>query len=468
MLSAAFIGRLSPLAITVCLGCTPLAQPSTANALHGNAADLTIDAVSVPRRLTLPEIIERAQAEHPTALATRRRIEQADAAIDVASDPSNPELVLDVDTSLRDEPEQTELSARVTFPLDFNNRRWRRRVAESNALSARMDHRQAVRALREAALLSAIEVSYLSQRLVLDEQRETIAKERSRILNPATMSESGADLSDTAQRLRQYTDAIEAAEAASQARFETRRDLVHAKTELAEAMGMDLSEDPGAVEHLQVDEALLAHPDRLPALDDVVNAAVQDSARIDAARQLLRTRRLTTQAERHRWVPSEAGPRYDDRLGSDDDRIGFRFQTDLPIHDLNLNRSRVASFDAKYAEADLARVRNEVASQTMRDYQELTILNERLDEIDTGPSIEAQRAQLESPAVADILTVEERLALEETLLRRQRRRLDMRYRHARIRSRLRLHAVMPHIGFSQSLTEPIVLEAPGAYPEPRS
>ncbi|MEL6104540.1 MAG: TolC family protein [Planctomycetota bacterium] len=456
MLSAALIGRLSPLAFTVCLGCTPLAQSSTRTALPASVSEQsdqpqrvyaepllleTTDAWS----LALPEIIARAQTEHPAARATRRRIDQADAAIDVASDPSNPELVLDLDTSLRDQSDETEISARLTFPLDFANRRWRRRVAESNALSARAAHRETVRGLREAALLSAIEVAYLSQRLSLDEQWEALALERSRILDPSKRAGGNVNGDDAAERMREHAEAIEAAEAADQACFETRRDLIHAKTELAEAMGIDLSRNPVEVESLRVDETLLAQPASLPELNNVVEAAIRDSARIDAARQRLRTRRVAVQAERHRVVSSEAGPRYDDRLDSDDDRIGIRFQTDLPIHSLNLNRSRVAAFDAKHSEEDLRRVQNEVAAQTMRDYHELTILNERLLKIQTEDSIESQRARLENPTLADVLTGEERLALEETYLRRERRRLELRYRHARIRSKLRLHAVVSKV-----------------------
>ena len=145
------------------------------------------------------------------------------------------------------------------------------------------------------------------------------------------------------------------------------------------------------------------------------------------------------QVIRNTALASEIGPLYEDQLGRDDDNIGLRFQTDLPLLDHRRSGVAMAGFEALSAEEEVRVKRIEAAGAVARDYQELRAVASSLAKIQDDGFIEVQQATLERSREAGLMTGDQEIQIRQVILQRRRRQLELEHRFAVLRSRLHLH-----------------------------
>lgn len=399
--------------------------------------DQSISGSRQSASFTIPQIIALARTNHPIAIASNRKIRHAKAQVAVAGKKDNPEFVIDVETPLHDKNDATELSTRVTFPLfQSHARRSRIRVARAEVATAVASHQAELRRLSENALLTALRVAYLQEKVTLDEQSDQLARERMRLLSPELRD------GDLAQNLIDFNNATSDARQSGQELFGSRRDLSVAQVSLAEAMGFDLAGEFESDVAIDVNDSLGAIPLALPPRSEVIAAVLRDSQELVTAQSAIQKAWLEQELSRDDPLGAEAGPLYQDRLGRDDDTIGVRFQSDLPIHRKQRERMIVAGLRALGTEDQVQLKRHEIASSIARDYQELKSIAEQIrrDRLDTF--VADQEQILLDVEAQNVMTGEQIIRIRQSILDRRRDQLDLEYRFTMLRSKLRLHAVV--------------------------
>lgn len=401
---------------------------------NGRLKDPSTADPSKSQLYSIAEVIAKARIDHPLVIASAREIEQAKADVRVASNKQNPEFVLDIDTPLHDENGATQLSTRVTFPIGQS--RWRQtriRVARREVATAMAAHQAELRRQSENALLSALQLVYLQEKVTIDEQADQMARERLQLLSPELRD------GDSANNLVDYVNAGNDAQQARRKLFIGRRELAVAQVSLADAMGINLADEVESGISIVVIDSLRNTSLDLPSLQVVIAAALIDSAELVTAQSATQRAWLEQQLARIEPLSAEIGPLYQDRLGRDDDAIGFRFQTDLPVHAARRNNVISAGVRAQASE-DLVRwKRQRIANSTARDYQELKSLAEQLRQDRSDPFLENQEKLLFDIEAQEVMTGEQTIRIRQLILDHQRNQLNLEYRFAMLRSKLRLH-----------------------------
>jgi hypothetical protein len=389
-----------------------------------------------PPGLSIAEVVARARTDHPLAIASARLIEQARGNVRPAGRTPNPEFVLDIETPVHESSDATELSTRVTFPIgQKRGRNDRMRVARAGVAAATAGHVATLRRLSENALSAATLVAYLQERALIDQQSERLARERMRLLAPEFRD------GNAAANLVDFVDASEEFQRASRQQFETARELTLARVALADAMGIDLANDADSAEWLSVDVSLRPSSLALPPLRDVIAATLGDSAELAASHWAAEQGWREQRAARNPNLRIEAGPLYQDRLGRDDDTIGVRFRSDVPLNDQTREDTLIAGIRAQTFEDQVQLKRHEIAITVARDYRELESIAEQLRQDRSDSFLSDQTEILGEAEAADLMTGQQVLRIKQTMLRRKRDLLDLEYRFVMLRSKLRLHAV---------------------------
>lgn len=395
---------------------------------------------SASQNYSIAEIIAEARMNHARVIASGRRVEQARADVGVAGNKQNPEFVIDVETPIHDNNDATKLSTRVTFPLGQSRlRRSRIRVARSKVATAMAAHQAEIHRQSQVALLAALQLAYLQEKVALDELADQLSRQRLQLLSPESRD------GDSADNLVDYINAANDAHQARRERFNSRRDLAVAQVAVADAMGVNLGDETRTDVSIVVSDPLQSTSLDLPPLHDVIAAALIDSAELATALSATQQAWLEQQLYRNQPLATEVGPLYQDRLGRDDNKIGFRIQTDLPLHDAKRNSVIAAGIRAQVTEDSLKLTRQQIANATARDYQELKSIAEQL-RLDRADSLIADQEKiLADIETQNVMTGEQTIRIRQSILDRQRDQLNLEYQFAMLRSKLRLHGIKSSI-----------------------
>ncbi|MEM9828311.1 MAG: TolC family protein [Planctomycetota bacterium] len=421
---------------------------------EGHLTGFPVNASTAPERdasaLQIPGldvILADAVHRNPLVRAARQRANAARAAYDAADIPDNPEFVIDLDTPVHDQSDATELSTRLTFPIvprarqDASKRRararWVRLRAEASAIETRVS-----RELTQAWL--NLHLTAAALRVARD-----LARTRSQLadyLDPERL-----DTGDPGRNLIRYVeagqDATRAAGGAADLDRVLQSDLVRLATRLnrtseslrQQVIAANASED-GELPKWLTD---------IPNLPDESRwlAEQWDAAEIKRRQAAIVEQREALIASAKTDLNQEVGPRFQDRLGVNDDTIGVRFSTDVPLHDVNQEQREASLAGLAAASADLENERTEQLANAKSRYAELrelaaqirghfvTAANDGVDSRATrnfneraaleheayGRGIEV----LENERAEELLSTSQRLTIELALLERKRDRLEL-------------------------------------------
>ncbi|QEG01682.1 Outer membrane efflux protein [Stieleria maiorica] len=414
---------------------TPDDGPEPDHAIEGDHENDQEAVIPVSDALSLEEVVAQARLRHPRVIAAKRLIDQAESQVRLAASRQNPEFVLDLDTPVHDDQDATELSTRLTFPIGQTPAiRLRVRAARAEVARADASYQQTLRSVIDDALSAAIDLSFLEARAELDRQAYQLALRRHALLAP------GRNSGDAAENLVDHVNAANAVRQAAQDRFTSRRRLSLARNRLAEAIGMDPQTELEEVQTLSVESLLGECSASLPPLRDVIDAAIGASEELLAADWATRRGWIEHQQARLSPLSMEMGPRYQDRLGRNDDTVGVRFQSDLPIHDDGRAGVAATSINAQLLEDQSRLKRHQIIHALARDYRELESIAAQLEH-DRVDSIVAELERvLRAQDTQDVLTGQQVLRIEQAILDHRRDQLDLEYRCAVLRSKLRLDA----------------------------
>lgn len=418
----------------------PLATSDSSNPVAANpvAANFGQTDVSAPERIdpadaapidvvessayTLQEIVAFAQDHDPQVIAAQQQIDVARAQLIAAQTKENPEFVFDVETPIYDRNDPTEISTRLTFPFGTSRARSIRcQTARMAITQAQLTFAAAVERATDEAMLAGIEVAYLQQRLELQQHVEQLAERRIEQTRPELVEgEPGANVVDHVAAQLETQDAIAA-------RFETERALIAAQSRLAIAINFPHAPTVAFdFDQLELD---------LPTEEEMVQTAIAQSLNLAAANAEVDVRCWDYRLQRAIRVEKEIGPLYQDRLGEDDDFIGARFQTDLPVHDKRQGQIAESAALLKGRRQESQRLRSEIAALARRRHQELTVLAAQISQYREDPFVLTQRTFLADERNQQLLTGQQALRLEIAIAQRLSDELELAYQFARLKHR---------------------------------
>ena len=277
------------------------------------------------QEMTIDELVEHARANHPLLAARYSQADIARARLVAAGKFINPNFVLDTDTPVYTTEDPTELSMRLMFPLQTGHKRqYRRSVAWAGIRRAQLAASREEELIVRGTVDRAVEVLYLQQLVDLHEQLGELAQKRAEsLVQPVRPGGTRVNLVD-------QVEADMAAVSARSQELDATRRLRVARMQLAEAVGMSPDFLVSVAGELETDLSPL-----LP-LDSVLAIARQRNPAIAEAVATVAESRSQYCLQRSLAIPDlELGPLYQDRIGVDDDQIGGRIQSDLPIFDRN-------------------------------------------------------------------------------------------------------------------------------------
>ncbi len=401
----------------------PIELP-TPNQWH---TEVIVEHQSQATPYTLHQVLAHAKTNHPSIHAASREIDIARAGITTANTKPNPNLVLDLDTPLHDRDDATELTTRVTFPFGGSKeRQWRRRVAMAQVIKAEANFQATVRQVSDAATAAAIRSIYLQQRLALDTRVEQLAIERRQALTEGLPSDNPA------KNLLDQMEARIDVDQATQIRFATERELATTSSILANRMGMN------RYRVMKVVGTLEEVPLELPSLDEVITNSEQESEQIIVALANLNESRAFHCLQHNIGTDKQFGPRYQDRLGRDDDTLGVRLDLDLDVH--RVQQGPIAqSVQAMHQQQDrVALARHQWLGEVTRIHRELESLTAELAHYRNDQFLAEQRELLSDETAARFLTAAQRIEIERSVVRRELDQLERQYAIAVLRSQIRL------------------------------
>jgi outer membrane protein TolC len=141
----------------------------------------------------------------------------------------------------------------------------------------------------------------------------------------------------------------------------------------------------------------------------------------------------------------EVGPRYQDPLGMDDDRIGMRFEVDVPLFDRNQGTicESAAQIRANRAQLHVAELRT--LSDVASAYSELVAIQNSLRFFDSRVArlVDDTESLLGQEAVRQGISDYQERRIRLALARMSVNRLELRYRYERISTRLKVFLGQP-------------------------
>ena len=399
----------------------------SANAL----IDAQYDSSTVPQReMTLDETLQHALHNHPLLLSRHHEVTVAQALLVTAGLLPNPELVINTQSPVYDTGDPTELSWRVVFEIPTAGKRWRREsVAQAGIRRSRMTlARETELILREAAD-AAITVVYLQELIELRGELQQLAEQRATAAPPPLGA--GAAQRDVGNRMRAEIDAVDA----QTQLLDAKSTLAVAQARLARAIGL------AADVRVTVNGVLDVEPAPLMPLDAVLALARTNNPRLAEACAALNESQRSHQLALAEAVPDvRMGPRYRDTLGVDDDGIGGRFETELPI--FNRNQGGIMETAAQMqSNRALVRVAElESLSDVAAAHAELETIQKSIAYYSTDGTSAIQRIQkrVENPQVQALVGPDELLQIRLDMASLQLRRLRQQYRYHQLLTQLEI------------------------------
>lgn len=376
---------------------------------------------------TLNQIADFARSQHPSVQAASREIDVARIAVTTASAERNPNLVIDLDAPVHDRDSAAELTTRITFPFGRNRERhWQRRVALARVVKAEADLQVAVRQATDAAIAAALRSIYLHEQLALDVRSERLAGDRLAAIAQEPVRDNPAN--NLLDRMEARLEAVEA----TQRRFSTQRELAVTDALLASRMGLSASTP------LLVRGSLDRVPLQTPTLDEVVQDAANTSEAIEAALASLNESRDFHGLQKHISSSKEFGPRYQDRLGRGNDRIGVRLELDLDLQHTQQGPIAESAQVIHQQQDRLTLARHVWLEEITGIHRELASITAELQYYREDGFVEDQHALLDDELARRLITSAERIKIEQSIVGRQREQLQLRYLIAVLRSQLGL------------------------------
>ena len=392
----------------------------------------SVSSEALSQSLDLDTVIAQTRSRHPSMIEADRLVEKAEADIGVAGIQRNPDLVLDLDAPMNESNRATEISARVTFPIGSTNQQNRIRVARSRWLAALMKRDLIADEVEKEVTATVLRIVYLQEKLTLLTKAHQIAVDRVKQVNPRQRP------GDAADNMIDYIDAAQSERNAEEERFAAESELAAAKLSLIGSMGLNASWYTGDLDGIVIDHVLASDTSDLPTIETVVAIALEDSSEIESALLEADVRHKQVQSERERAVESELGPRFQDRLGEDDDTFGVRVRTEIPSPLAQNARTRAAASEARLFDDRATAVRNQVIASVTADYQSLQRIAAQIEHDRQDPFVDEQQQLLSADDARNEMTGEQLLRIEQAINQRKLDRLELEYRFATLHAKLNL------------------------------
>lgn len=390
--------------------------------------DSSVQPELAPTRLSLEQALRFTLDNHPRLRARRQEMEIARSKLMTASLLPNPQFVLDADQPVsKNNP--TELSGRVMFTVPTAGKRCRaEEAADAGIIEARIAIDSEADLLLAATADAALEVLYQQELAELERQLAKQAGEA------AEIQRNRAELRGVPATQQIATDI---------AATEVELDLLSTEQRLDEAR-IALSRALGFVrpEYVSVEGILDTPP--VPEIPIGTLLAVATTVRPELAQAqaaIAKSQRDVAAAQAKAVPDFQIGPRWRVDLGNNpDDKVGMRFNSDLPWFDRKQGDIYGAESRARVDEAR----RDEVQLNTQHDvadaYLQLRRIEAALAQYERRAAPLAQRTEklLEDAKAVQGLDL---VAIYDDLRRLggiRRKNLRLRYQHNLLRVHLEL------------------------------
>jgi outer membrane protein, heavy metal efflux system len=376
----------------------------------------------------MASVLQYALEHHPALRVRQHEVEAARARLITARLLPNPELMLQT-LSPTDTDDPSQMSSRLMFTVPIGPKRaWRSAVAQTGIYEAQMALGRETKTILTEAADAAIEVLYLQEQASLYDQLTKLSDQIAVIQKERFKAVATPYRSVVVSELTAYNTEL--------ARRNTVARLNQAKVRLARAMGMPDGSPP------PIEGQLTADPLTFPPLPAVLCRAGQTAPELAQSCGAIQESKQQHVLERWKAVPDIAiGPRLQNDLsGAPNDRVGGRFQVDLPIFNRNQGNiaESAADIQTNCAKYDLIRVAtlNDVASL----YVELQDVQSRAEysKSNVHPLTEQTERALREAFENREVTAYELTELLGALARMKLGDLDLRHEHYRLRTRLEL------------------------------
>jgi len=377
--------------------------------------------------MTVEHVLEHALEHHPLLRARQHEVEAARARLVTAGLLPNPQFVLDTESPV-DEVGPTIMSTRVTFTVPTGRKRRLRQVAaEAGIQRTRYSLARETELVLAEAADAALEVLYLQELAeVQAELGELAAKAAS--LEKARF-QGGALPYRLAIRAELDAATLELS------RLDTQGRLALARIRLSRAVGLRPSH-PVTVQGRLAVQPVPAVP--LEALLVEAEASRPDLAESRAT--VLESQRELDLARAEARPDIVFGPRVHDVLSDTGDRVGARVAVDVPLFDRNQGviAERAAQVRTGCALLDVTEI--STLSDVAAAYAEIQAIQARLGyhEAHIRPMLAQTEATIRDASVEKVLDPGRAAELLERLAKMRLEELDLRYRHASLRTRLEI------------------------------
>lgn len=382
---------------------------------------------AVEETLTIEQVLEVALANHPLLRERQQQIEIARSQLVGAGLLPNPRLVMDTDSPVH-ESRPTDFTARVEFTLPTWGKQQRRRaVAAAGIVRAELALSRETEAVMAEAADAALEVLYLQELLELQDHLSKTAAKGAKIQQ--NRFEAGA--TSKADTVQADMDAANV----ELARRATVAQLSVARVRLSRAMGMTRPQ------LAKIKGELFAETFAPVPLETVLTVARRKRPELaEAHATVSQSQHQLSLAYAEARPDLTIGPRYQDRLGTDDDQIGARLNIDLPFFNRNQDGifEGIARIRANRAQSSVIELTtfSDVASA----YLELTSLQSSLQyfQDEVLPLAERTQADFLEEFGGQAIEADQVSALLQELIKMRVSHLQLRYRCDRLRTRLEL------------------------------
>lgn len=379
------------------------------------------------QEMTVEQAMQYALDHHPLLQARHHEVEAARARLVTAGLLPNPQLVMDTQSPIED-PDPTQLTTRVTFTIPTGGkRRLRKAAAEAGIQRTRYALARETEAVLAEAADAAIEVLYLQGLIELEAQLSGLATQAVEI--DRGRFKAGVLPYSSVVRLELDAANLELARLEAVGRLEL------ARIRLTRAVGRAPSHPIAMVGGLEVRTVPPVELGRLLAEAEKSRPELAESR--TAAWE---AERLLALARAEARPDITLGPRFRDVLRATGDELGARFAVDLPLFDRNQGgiAESAATLRTRCALVDVAELNT--LGDVAAAYLELSAIQGRLEyyQRHVAPVLEQTEATIRDASVEKVLDPGRTADLLQRLVKMRLEHLDLRYFHARLRTRLEI------------------------------
>jgi outer membrane protein, heavy metal efflux system len=401
---------------------SPLTQ--TSHQAPADPAPAVKEIPKLPRELTLEQVFDCTLQNHPALRAKKEEVEAARARLITAGLKPNPQFVFNTDSEVAGE-HAVDINTRLEFTLETaGKRRLRQDAAKAEIARTQWD----LNAETERILIEAADAAW--EVLYLQELSDLEAKLHDMAAKTAELQRSRPDVS-YADRIEADTDAAEL----ELDRLESTTALEIAHFRLSQAIGLDYPEA------LHMQGQLPVRAVKQLSYDDFLSKVRQCRPQLGRAQAGVAESECLHRLECAKAKPDIGlGPRYRENFDNGVDRLGLRFDADLPLFNRNQGGIRESAAEIR-RQAELFRV---ICITTLTDaasaYRELLELQKRLQyyRAEVIPLAERTEATIHDAFAARQIKADQMSILQRNFVRLRLKELALRYRFNRLSTRLEI------------------------------